>query len=120
MINTAITADTPITYLTVGQLTDYLRSSLTPAVSIDEASEDVDSQPYAGRRYVYGIKGIMELFQVSNMTAQKYKRGILKDAVTQVGRNIRIDVELAEKLYREAGHEMPKKAENEAQEEVVA
>lgn len=53
-------------------------------------------------RYCYGLKGIMDLFHVSNMTAQKYKRTIIKDAVKQNGRKIVVDTEKALALFAEA------------------
>ena len=51
--------------------------------------------------YVYGIKGIMRLFNVSNVTAQRYKNGIIREAVKQNGRIIVTDVDLALKLFNE-------------------
>lgn len=53
-------------------------------------------------RYCYGLKGIMDLFHVSNMTAQKYKRTIIKDAVKQNGRKIVVDAEKALALFAQA------------------
>ena len=46
---------------------------------------------------VYG--GIREEFKVSHATAQKYKDGILKNAVMQNGRKIILDVEKARELF---------------------
>lgn len=51
------------------------------------------------RRYVYGLKGISELFHVSHATAQKLKNGVLKDAVSQQGRILLVDVEKAIELF---------------------
>lgn len=56
----------------------------------------------AGRRYVYGLRGIMHLFGVSNVTAQRYKNGIIKDAVIQNRRKIIVDVDRAVELYNAA------------------
>lgn len=50
---------------------------------------------------VYGIRGIRELFNVSHKTACQYKSTFLKDAVTQRGRKIIINVALAKKLFNE-------------------
>ena len=48
---------------------------------------------------VYGLNGIMELFHVSKTTAHRYKEGIIKDAVTQVGNKIIVDTKEALRLY---------------------
>lgn len=57
----------------------------------------------AGRRYVYGLKGISELFGVSKATAQKYKDGIIKEAVHQSGRKIVVDAAKAMELFDASG-----------------
>ena len=54
-------------------------------------------------KYVKGLKGIRELFNVSHATAQKYKDGILKEAVSQQGRVIITDVEKALELFNKKG-----------------
>jgi len=54
------------------------------------------------KRYVYGLKGICDLFGVAHSTAQKYKDGILKDACYQFGRKIVVDVEKALALFAES------------------
>lgn len=51
------------------------------------------------RRYVYGLKGISDLFHVSHATAQKLKNGVLRDAVSQQGRILLVDVEEALRLF---------------------
>jgi len=88
--------ETPIATLNVGQLFEaleeegYIRKDRAEAPSEAKAPE---------RRYVYGIKGIMELFGVSNVTAQRYKAGVIKDAVRQYGRKIVTDADLALELF---------------------
>lgn len=52
-----------------------------------------------GKRYVYGLKGIQDLFGVCHATAAKYKDGILKDACYQSGRKIVVDVDKALALF---------------------
>ena len=59
------------------------------------------TQAETPHRYVYGIKGIMRLFGVSNVTAQRYKRGIIREAVKQNGRIIVTDADLALQLFNE-------------------
>ena len=44
---------------------------------------------------VYGLDGIMEIFQVSKSTAWRYKEGFLKPAITQNGHVIICDVRKA-------------------------
>lgn len=53
------------------------------------------------KKYVYGYSGIAELFGCSKSTAARIKlSGILDAAITQVGRKIIIDAELAIELAR--------------------
>ena len=97
MLTQEITPDTPVVLLTVGQLCDYLKSHVDWLSNMQpESKEDTTVQPV---RYVYGIRGIMRLFGVSNVTAQRYKRTIIKDAVKQNGRVIVTDAEMAIKLF---------------------
>jgi predicted site-specific integrase-resolvase len=49
--------------------------------------------------YAYGLRGIRDEFNVSHATAQKYKDGILKDAVMQNGRKIILDEKKARELF---------------------
>ncbi len=56
----------------------------------------------AKKRYVYGIKGIKELFHCSDASARRFKSGVIKKAVSQHGRTIVIDVDLALKLFNES------------------
>lgn len=83
-----ITDDTPIAMLTVGQLREFLQS-LTPVPAEQEKKHE----------YVKGVVGIERLFGVSHTTAQRYKDGFLRPAVTQRGRTIYTDVELARELF---------------------
>lgn len=41
--------------------------------------------------FVYGLKGIQELFGCSKTTAMKLKNGVISGAVTQVGKKIVVD-----------------------------
>lgn len=83
--------------LTIGQLSSFLGLDL-------KNKEKRSPEDNNGRSYVYGLKGIQELFHVSHTTAQIYKDGILKDAVYQSGRKIVVDVEKAIALFN-AGRE---------------
>lgn len=53
----------------------------------------------AEKRYVYGIQGIADLFRVSKPTASLYKRTWLAPAVSQRGRKIITDAEMAMSLF---------------------
>jgi len=83
-----ISNETPIAMLTVKDLKEILKGE-----------EKVEKQNFAEKKYVYGLKGIRDLFKVSHATAQKYKDTILKDAITQHGRKIITDVDKAMELF---------------------
>lgn len=77
--------------MTAGQLEDYLTSlGLVKQNAVP-----------VGKKYVYGISGIRELFGCSAATAQKYKNGKIKSACTQIGRKIIVDVDKAIQLANE-------------------
>ena len=92
-----INLDTPIAMLTVGQLQEALNASSSPS---DDKS--MQKEKYREKQYVYGLRGISELFNVSHPTAQRYKNTFLKPAIIQNGRKIIVDVDLAFELF--AGH----------------
>ncbi len=58
------------------------------------------SEPASAKRFVYGMRGIRDLFNVSHPTAQKYKNTFLAPAIMQRGRKIVVDVDLAIELYK--------------------
>ena len=84
---------------TVKQL---VKEQVIPAPKEDKKREKdkADSARKSGR-HVYGLKGIEELFHVSHKTAQKYKDTFLQPAVSQNGRVIVTDAELALQLFNE-------------------
>ena len=63
---------------------------------------DAPTNPEPEIRFVYGLKGIQELFGCSHLTAQRYKDGILKAAIQQDGRKIVVDVAKARELFMAA------------------
>lgn len=103
MMTQEITPETPLALATFGQLEEYLnsRAAATAAQATPAAAGSPAAQAAPARRYVYGIKGIMQLFGVSNVTAQRYKRGIIREAVSQNGRIIVVDADLALQLFNE-------------------
>jgi hypothetical protein len=87
-----INDNTPIAMLTVGQLKEVLNL---------EVKEEVITKDFTDKKYVYGLKGIREIFKVSHATAQKYKDSFLKNAISQQGRKIIVDVEKAYELFHQ-------------------
>ncbi len=85
-----VTEQTPLSFLTVGQFMELLNTGKQNAPVAVQESE---------KRYVYGLRGIRQLFNVSHATAQRYKDTIIKDAVLQQGRKIIVDVDKAMELF---------------------
>lgn len=52
---------------------------------------------------VYGLKGIEDLFGISESTAKRYKNTILKPAIRQYGRTIIVDKKKALELFHSGG-----------------
>lgn len=90
---TDITGETPIGALTVSQLVDLL-DKYKPARPTTPARDYMQG-------YVYGLKGIRKLFNVSHPTAQRYKDTFLKPAIRQNGRKIVVDAVKALELFDE-------------------
>ena len=90
--------NTPLYSLTVEEFTELLDERIKAAINNETVSTPV-SKPTG--RLVYGLRGIRELFGVSHLTAQRYKDGIIKEAVRQNGRKIVVDADLALKLFDE-------------------
>lgn len=89
MMTREITGNTPIAMLTV----DQLRQVIFDHPDLMKKSEPKE------RRYVYGIAGLAELFQCSIPTANRIKAsGAIDSAITQIGRKIMIDADLAVEL----------------------
>ena len=85
--------NTPITLLTVGQLKEVL--------GLAEKQEKAIEKTTGGKKYVYGISGIRQLFGgISHVTAHKYKDTFLRDAISQQGRIIITDVDKAMELFK--------------------
>lgn len=89
-----ISEEAPIAALTVSQFQKLLQQG--------KPQEPVQTQPVDYTRgYVYGLKGIRQLFGVSHATAQRYKDTFLKPAVKQNGRKIVVDIAKALELFDE-------------------
>ena len=86
-----IDRDRPLWQLTVGELLDILQS--------ERLVQKLEKTPE--KRIVYGLKGIAEIFGCSTSTAQRIKNsGKIKKAITQVGRKIVVDADLALELFK--------------------
>lgn len=84
----------PLFQITVEEFL-YLQRSL----NIDTPSSN--SEPVNGKKYVYGIRGIANLFGCSHSSANRLKKsGIIDKAITQNGRKIIVDSELALDLIK--------------------
>ena len=89
MFEIKINKKTPLAMLTVEQFVKLMNENK------DETQPDVIQE----KKYVYGLKGIRGLFNVSHATAQRYKDTIIKDAVMQCGRKIIVDADHAIELF---------------------
>lgn len=92
---------TPVCMMTGEQLA-FLVSNL-PLLNKQGNKASSDEEPAKPRRLVYGIKGIADTFGCSIPTANRIKRsGVIDDAITQVGRKIVVDADLALELAASA------------------
>jgi hypothetical protein len=81
----------PIWQLTVADLLEILKEAQQP--------QPVMQQPQ--KKYVYGLAGIAKLFGCSRTTASEIKKsGVIDGAITQVGRTIVVDMDLALQLAK--------------------
>ena len=84
----------PLGSLTIGAFKEMMREILS-----ERHEEKTEINDWTEKRYVFGLKGIRDLFGVSHATAQRLKDGVLQPAVHQSGRKIVTDVDLAMKLF---------------------
>ncbi|MBR1576247.1 MAG: DUF3853 family protein [Bacteroidales bacterium] len=92
---------TPIAALTVGNLKQLISDLIRK-----QKADDIPPVTTSGKRYVYGLKGIQDLFGVCHLTAQRYKDGFLAPACMQNGRKIVVDVDMAMQLFKEREGEL--------------
>lgn len=86
--------ETKIVVMTEDQLQKLIESA-------KQNNSLAENQNRESKEYVYGLRGIRELFNVSHATAQRYKDTFLKDAIIQRGRKIMVDVQKAFELYNQ-------------------
>ena len=90
---TEINDNTPIAMLTVGQLKEVLKGGIPTQVTVQEAPK---------KNLVFGYQGLAAALNVSIGWAGKLIRsGRIKDAVTQEGRTIIIDLDKALDLLKQ-------------------
>lgn len=94
---TTITDDTPIVMLTIGQLKEVLREILSSATT--PLTNNEQTERYNSDEYVFGLRGICDLFGVFLVTAQKYKNTWLAPAVKQRGHKIIVNRKMALELF---------------------
>ncbi len=86
----------PIAMMTGEELTFLVGSCICEKLNLKE--------PEKKKGIYYGIAGIAQIFGCSVPTANRIKRsGIIDDAITQIGRKIIVDADLALQLAKEAG-----------------
>lgn len=90
-----------IAVMTPDQLKEFATEAGRAALAMVNGAEMQEAEP--GKRYVYGLRGIRDLFNVSHTTAQKYKNTFLAAAISQRGRKIIVDVSKAIQLFNERG-----------------
>ena len=67
--------------------------------SKEKRLQDLEEQAITTKKYVYGLAGIAKLFGGSIPTANRIKQsGKIDQAITQIGRKIIVDAELALEL----------------------
>ena len=86
----------PLYSLTVEEFTQLLDDRIAAALGTNNKVISVDKP---SGNYVYGLRGIQQLFGVSHKTAQEYKDTFLRAAVMQSGRKIVVDTDLAMELF---------------------
>ena len=85
----------PLWQMTSGEFMEFLKEGLNRTV----ATEPVSPLANTHKTYVYGIAGIAKLFGCSIPTANRIKKsGEVDQAITQIGRKIIVDAELALEL----------------------
>ena len=90
-----IHSDTPLMMLTVSQF-----QALVASYFGEKQEPNIPAQAPV-KHYVYGLKGICDLFNCSHSTAQHLKDNVITEAVSQNGRKIIVDAELAVQLFQE-------------------
>lgn len=89
-----INNETPISFLTVGELKEILSTSGQPADVVQVQTKNPDE-------YAHGMHGLRTLFDCSHTKAWQLKMGVLKPAIIQHGRKFQIHKQTALRLVAE-------------------
>lgn len=85
--------NTPISFLTVGDLMDIVNKCVSEQVKL------IPEPNVEERKFVYGLKGLADLLGCSVVTAHKIKNsGVIDKAITQIGKKIIVDSDKALEL----------------------
>lgn len=87
-----------VVVLTVEQLKEFATEVVREVLSFQHAETACIATE---SDVVYGLRGIRDLFNVSHATAQRYKNTFLQPAISQRGRKITVDVDMARRLFDE-------------------
>lgn len=85
-----------VVVMTPAQLRELVQSAICEVLT---STDGKDASP--SPRYVFGLRGIAELFGVTVPTAQEYKNTWLQPAVMQRGHKIITDANKAIELFNE-------------------
>ncbi len=84
---------------------EELRGIIAEVVDDKLHSQLIQEQKQNTPQYVYGIKGIAQLFNCSIATANQIKHsGLIDDAIMQINRKIIVDAELALQILKRKGN----------------
>lgn len=93
----------PLFQLTAGEFLALLKQSIAETSSSPEgdAPKKEIKEEETKKRFVYGIAGIAQLFNCSTTTANRIKKsGVINKAISQCGRMITVDADLALSLAK--------------------
>lgn len=82
------------------EVRQLFRSLIKSVLTDEEIEKVIEDEKNDRPRTVRGITGIASIFGCSLPTAQRLKKTVIKDAVSQRGRLIITDVEKAKKLFK--------------------
>lgn len=97
--------DKPLFQATLGDLAELMKETFSGIPK----QEDMKILSKKCNRYVYGILGIASLFGCSRPTAQRIKSSrIIDKAVSQIGKTIIVDTDLALELTKNVSFKFKK------------
>jgi hypothetical protein len=103
--------NTRIIDLTAEQFIELLKEAGLGGKSTPQEipSEPIERYSYMDKKYVFGYRGIADFFNCSKACIYNYiKDGWIKPAISQMGRKIICDTEVAMRLFKEYKSERDK------------